>query len=199
MKHLTSFLISILIVFALHAESPYHDALVFDARGRISSIDYIPVSDLPTPLITFDETGAIAQIFQQQAFSDSLTIKLPLPISDIKREGVGCPVSINFKTLEPYNFSLNIDWTDGIATAFQYLLLLDTRYVKEYDGNGLTTKLKLFVYDPEKEGWIYGGETCYSDYSFDEQNNWITRKAKLFDENKNEIDSCTQKRIITYY
>ncbi len=199
MNRLLSIFILSLIIISGYAQQPYHDALLFDAKGNIESITYKSGSSLPTPAIIFSQEGAIHKIVQRQAFNDTLVFSTPMPIENIIRDEADHPTLIKFKTQMPHDFSLNITWNDSAATEFKYMLVYNTKYIKELDSDGLATGLKLYTVLDDTEIWSYGGMAKFSDYTYDENGNWIKRDVALLDENNIETTSYIEQRQITYY
>ncbi len=199
MNRLLSILILSLIIISGYALQPYHDALLFDAKGNIECINYRSGSSMPTPAVTFSQDGTIQEIVQQQAFNDTLVFSTPMPIENIIRDDSGHPKLIKFKTQMPHEFSLNIVWDNSAATEFKYLLVYNTKFIKELDSDGLTTGLKLYAVLDDTDNWVYGGKTKFSEYTYDENGNWIKRTVTLFDENNIETTSYTEQRQISYY
>lgn len=199
MKRLLSILIIFLTIQSVYAQQTYHDALLFDAKGNIESITYKSGSSLPTPAIIFGQDGAIHEIFQQQAVNDTLAFSTPMPIENIIRDNSNLPTLIKFKTQMPYDFSLNITWDNSVATEFRYMLVYNTKFVKQLGSNGLATGLKLYAILDDTENWNYAGMSKFSNYSYDDNGNWIKRTVTLLDENDIETNTYIEERQITYF
>lgn len=181
------------------ADVLYTDALVFDADGDVRSIDYRSDASLPTALVYFGDDGLIEKIFQQEALDEAGMFRTEMPVDKIERDEYGRPVTIRFKTIIPDGLELTVNWMNGVATEFSYVLGCGTRYVRETDANGITESLRLYVRVDDSAEWQYCGKVVFSDYCYDEHNNWIRRNAVFHSENSDEYPwSYSEERIIEY-
>jgi len=199
MNRLLTIILFSFFVLSGHAQQFYRDALLFDAKGNIESINYKSGSSLPTPAIIFGQNGAIHEIFQQQAINDTWAFSTPMPIDEIIRDNSDLPILIKFKTQQPHSFTLDVSWNNCVSTEFKYVLVYNTKFIKELDNNGLVIGLKLYAVLDDSDNWIYAGMSKFSNYSYDENGNWIKRTVTLFDENNVESNSYIEERCITYF
>lgn len=177
----------------------YNDALVFDAKGEIKSLDYRSKSGLPTPLLFFQDNGSLEKVYQQEAINDSTMFKTEMPIADIVRDDIGRLMSIKLKTQVPYSFVLNVSWENNFVKCFEYNLVYYTKYLRTFDDNGVVSDISLYIIFDNSDSWTYGGKIHCFDYMLDEKGNWIKRSAIIYDENGSEGDTYIEERIISYH
>ena len=156
------------IPFAMQAQTKFHDVEANEAKGNVKSISMNMMG--MTRNIEFSENGKMS--------SNEIT--------DAVYDENGYIQSAKM-SIQGQSGTIKFEWENGRVKA-QIINVMgqDIKSVRNYDEKGIVTS----------ESIDLGGqamESPYTDYKFDEQGNWISRKTSMMG---NELVTT---RTITYY
>lgn len=168
MKKIVMMIALLAIPFAMQAQTKFHDVEANEAKGNVKSISMNMMG--MTRNIEFSENGKMS--------SNEIT--------DAVYDENGYIQSAKM-SIQGQSGTIKFEWENGRVKA-QIINVMgqDIKSVRNYDEKGIVTS----------ESIDLGGqamESPYTDYKFDEQGNWISRKTSMMG---NELVTT---RTITYY
>ena len=168
MKKIVMMIALLAIPFAMQAQTKFHDVETNEAKGNVKSISMNMMG--MTRNIEFSENGKMS--------SNEIT--------DAVYDENGYIQSAKM-SIQGQSGTIKFEWENGRVKA-QIINVMgqDIKSVRNYDEKGIVTS----------ESIDLGGqamESPYTDYKFDEQGNWISRKTSMMG---NELVTT---RTITYY